>query len=438
MTAATMPLRPTPPVLLEARDVTQRYHQPNGQELEALRDVSLTVWEKEVVAFVGPSGCGKSTLLRILVGLMRPTSGEVRYRGEALSGVLHSAGMVFQSFALLPWLTVAENIAMGLEARGATPGEITHAVERTIDLVGLGGFANAYPKELSGGMKQRVGFARALAVEPEVLFMDEPFASLDPLTAEHLRSQVIEMWRDGTTKVSSLVVVTHSIEEAVFLAGRILVMGAHPGGVRAEIANALPYPRQERSVDFGAMVERLHAVLTDTLLPELKPAPAAAAAPRLVPFPRVHVAEVTGLLAHLVRRPEARTDVFDLAEGLGVDYDRMTAVVHAAEQLGYVTTPGDAVALTAEGRQLMAVEIEDRKVALRARLQQHPLFARVLAMLRQSEGELEDTDLLEDLTIFFPFIPAQALFETLVEWGRAVELLDHDPSRERLSLTTGG
>jgi len=430
MTAAT-----TPPVLLEARNLTQRYRQPNGQELEALRDISLTVREKEVVAFVGPSGCGKSTLLRILVGLMRPTSGEVRYRGEALSGVLHSAGMVFQSFALLPWLTVAENIAMGLEARGASPGETTQAVERALDLVGLGGFANAYPRELSGGMKQRVGFARALAVEPEVLFMDEPFGSLDPLTAEHLRSQVIEMWGDGANRVSSLVVVTHSIEEAVFLAGRIFVMGANPGVVRAEIANTLPYPRQERSADFGAMVERLHAVLTDTLLPEVKPA---AAAPRLIPFPRVHVAEVTGLLEHLIRRPEGRTDVFDLAERVGVDYDRMTAVVHAAEQLGYVTTPGDAVVLTAEGRQLMAVEIEDRKVALRSRLQQHPLFARVLEMLRQGEGELEDTDLLEDLTIFFPFIPAQALFETLVEWGRAVELLDHDPTRERLWLTVGG
>jgi NitT/TauT family transport system ATP-binding protein len=433
MTAAT-----TPPVLLEARNLTQRYRQPNGQELEALRDISLTVREKEVVAFVGPSGSGKSTLLRILVGLMRPTSGEVRYRGEALSGVLHSAGMVFQSFALLPWLTVAENIAMGLEARGASHGETTVAVDRALDLVGLGGFANAYPKELSGGMKQRVGFARAFAVEPEVLFMDEPFGSLDPLTAEHLRSQVIEMWRDRANKVSTLVVVTHSIEEAVFLAGRILVMGANPGVVRAEIANTLPYPRQERSADFGAMVERLHTVLTDTLLPEVKPAAAAAAAPRLIPFPRVHVAEVTGLLEHLVRRPEGRTDVFDLAEGVGVDYDRMTAVVHAAEQLGYVTTPGDAVALTAEGRQLMGVDVEARKVSLRSRLQQHPLFARVLEMLRQSEGELEDTDLLEDLTIFFPFVPAQSLFETLVEWGRAVELLDHDPTRERLWLTIGG
>ena len=432
----------SPPVLLEARNLTHRFRQPNGQELEALRDISLTVREKEVVAFVGPSGCGKSTLLRILIGLMRPTSGEVRYRGEPLSGVLNSAGMVFQSFALLPWFTVAQNIAMGLEARDrggrTTRGDIAKAVERALDLVGLGGFANAYPKELSGGMKQRVGFARALAVEPELLFMDEPFGALDPLTAEHLRSQVIAIWRDGATKVSSLVVVTHSIEEAVFLAGRIFVMGINPGAVRAEIANSLPYPRQERSADFAAMVERLHAVLTETLLPEVKPAAAAAATPRLIPFPRVHVAEVTGLLDHLARRPEGRADVFELAEGLGVDYDRMTAVAHAAEQLGYVTTPGDVVVLTLEGRHLSTVALEDRKAALRARLQQHPLFARLLEMLRQGEGELEDTDLLEDLTIFFPFIPAQALFETLVEWGRAVELLDHDPSRERLWLTNTG
>ncbi len=425
-----------PGVLLEAVNVSHSFRQPNGQELEALRNISLTIREREVVALVGPSGCGKSTLLRVLIGLMRPTSGEVRYRGEPLTGVLTSAGMVFQSFALLPWFTVAENIAMGLEARGALPAEVGQAVERAIDLVGLGGFANAYPKELSGGMKQRVGFARALAVEPEVLFMDEPFGALDPLTAEHLRSQVIAIWRDGATRVSSLVVVTHSIEEAVYLAGRIFVLGTNPGQVRAEILNTLPYPRQERSADFAAMVDRLHAVLTDTLLPEAE-RPEAAAAPRLVPFPRVHVGEVTGLLDHLARRADARADVFDLAESLGVDYDRMTAVTHAAEQLGYVTTPGDVVLLTPEGRQLIVAELEDRKAALRARLQKHPLFSRVLEMLRQAEGEVEDTDLLEDLTIFFPFIPAQALFETLVEWGRAVELLDHDPSRERLWLTNG-
>ena len=186
-------------VLLEAQHVTQRFRLPNGQNLEALRDVSLVVCEHEVVALVGPSGCGKSTLLRLFAGLARPVDGKVLYRGQALYGVLGAAAMVFQSFALLPWLTVAENVAMGLEARGVDGPARRDAVARAINLVGLDGFEQAYPKELSGGMKQRVGFARALAVAPEILLMDEPFGALDPLTAENLRSQVVDLWRDPAT-----------------------------------------------------------------------------------------------------------------------------------------------------------------------------------------------------------------------------------------------
>lgn len=427
------------PALLEARRISHRFPQPHGQTLEALRDVSIAIHAREVLAVVGPSGCGKSTLLRLLIGLTRPSEGEILYRGQPLDGVLGAAAMVFQSFALLPWLTVAENIAMGLEPRARRGGirgnGVPQAVERAIDLVGMGGFENAYPKELSGGMKQRVGFARALAVEPEILFMDEPFGSLDPLTAEHLRGQVVEIWRDGATKVSSLVVVTHSIEEAVFLAGRIVIMGTNPGHIREELANPIPYPRDERSPEFAAMVDRVHGILTATLLPEERPA--AAAPPRLIPFPRVHVAEVTGLLDHLLGRPGGSGPVFTLSEELGVDYDRMTAVARAAEQLGWVTTPGEVVQLTLDGRAVMSADVAERKVLTRARVRQHPLFARILEMLRQGveeEGEVEDTEVIEDLTIHFPFIPAEPLFATIVEWGRYTELLDHAPRAGKVWL----
>lgn len=416
--------------LLEAQHVTQRFTLPNGQILEALRDVSLAVWEHEVVALVGPSGCGKSTLLRLIGGLARPAEGKVLYRGQVLDGVLGTAAMVFQSFALLPWLTVAENVAMGLEARGLNGVARRDAVARAINLVGLDGFEQAYPKELSGGMKQRVGFARALAVAPEIMLMDEPFGALDPLTAENLRSQVVDLWRDPATGVNTLVVVTHSVEEAVFLAGRIVVFGSNPGHVREELVNPLPYPRQERSPDFEAMVDRLHAILTATLLPE--PAPAAAPQ-RLIPFPRVHVSEVTGLLDHLLTRPDGRGPLFELAEDLGVDYDRMSAVVRGAEQLGWVTTPGEVVQLTAPGRDVMAVDDAARKDATRARLSKQPLFARLLAMLKE-DGAVEDEEVLADLTIYFPFIPAGSLFATIVEWGRYAELLHHDADAGRLSL----
>ena len=426
-------------VLLEARRVSQRFRQPNGQVLEALRDVTLAVRPQEVVALVGPSGCGKSTLLRMLAGLARPAAGGVFYRGQPLDGILASAAMVFQSFALLPWFTVTANVGMGLEARGVAGAARRDAVARAINLVGLDGFEHAYPRELSGGMKQRVGFARALAVAPEILLMDEPFGALDPLTAENLRSQVVDLWRDPATGVNTLIVVTHSVEEAVFLASRIVVFGTNPGHIREELANPLPYPRRERSPEFEQMVERLHAILTATLLPEPEPQPAYAPQ-RLVPFPRVHVAEVTGLLDHLLTRPDGRGEVFHLAEDLGVDYDRMTAVTRAAEQLGWVITPGETVQLTAAGREVMSGDDAARKAATRTRLRQHPLFARVLAMLKEEleEGaepaEVEDEDIISDLTIHFPFIPAEQLFATIIEWGRYAEVLDHDPTAGRVTL----
>jgi NitT/TauT family transport system ATP-binding protein len=416
--------------LLDAQHVTQRFRLPNGQILEALRDVSLVVREHEVVALVGPSGCGKSTLLRLLAGLSRPSEGKVLYRGQPLDGVLGAAAMVFQSFALLPWFTVAQNVAMGLEARGVGGQARRDGVARAINLVGLDGFEQAYPKELSGGMKQRVGFARALAVAPEILLMDEPFGALDPLTAENLRSQVVDLWRDPATGVNTLVVVTHSVEEAVFLAGRIVVFGSNPGHVREELVNSLPYPRQERSPEFEAMVDRLHAILTATLLPEAAPA----APQRLIPFPRVHVSEVTGLLDHLLTRPDGKGPVFELAEDLGVDYDRMSAVVRGAEQLGWVTTPGEIVQLTQAGRDVMAMDDDARKDVTRARLSKQPLFARLIAMLKESEGSVEDEEVLADLTIYFPFIPADSLFNTIVEWGRYAELLEHTADAGRLAL----
>ncbi len=419
--------------MLEARHVSQRFTQPHGQSLEALRDVSMTVREREVVALVGPSGCGKSTLLRLLVGLARPTSGGVLYRGVPVDGVISSAAMVFQSFALLPWLTVEQNVVMGLAARGVGESDRRLAAARAIGHVGLAGFEGAYPRELSGGMKQRVGFARALAVEPEILFMDEPFGALDALTAENLRAQVVELWRDSSTGVSSLVVVTHSVEEAVYLAGRIVVFGTNPGHIREVVENPLAYPRDVRAPAFGDMVERLHAVLTDTLLPE--PERAASGTPgHLVPLPRVHVPEVFGLLAHLAGRPDQSGPVFELGERLGVDYDRMTAVVRAAEQLGWVTTPGEIARLTEAGKAVVTLDAAGRKAATRQRIQEHPLFVRVLGMLREADGTLDDDDLLADLTICFPFTKAQALIRTVVEWGRYAGLWDHDTKGGRLVL----
>ncbi|HEY6807679.1 MAG TPA: nitrate/sulfonate/bicarbonate ABC transporter ATP-binding protein [Gemmatimonadales bacterium] len=426
--------RPAGDVLLEARNVTQRYTLPHGAEFEALRGVSLAVREREVVALVGPSGCGKSTLMRILAGLAPPVAGEVLYRGQPVSGVLASAAMVFQSFALLPWLTVEQNVAMGLAAGRDLTRAGNSAVAHAIELVGLSGFEQAYPRELSGGMKQRVGFARALAVEPEILFMDEPFGALDALTAENLRAQVTELWQDPTTGVSTLIVVTHSVDEAVYLAQRIVVFGANPGHIREILENPLPYPRDPRTPVFQSMVDRLHAILTATLLPEGERI-AVGLPPRLIPFPRVHVPEVMGLLDHLAAREQESGSVFDIAEQLAVDYDHMTAVVRAAEQLGWVITPGEVVKLTPTGRLVVAADTADRKGIAKGRIAEHPLFARVLMMLREAEGgALDDDEVLADLTIMFPFSRASSVYRTLIEWGRYTGLLDHSARDHRLTL----
>ncbi|HSC58434.1 MAG TPA: nitrate/sulfonate/bicarbonate ABC transporter ATP-binding protein [Gemmatimonadales bacterium] len=429
MTDATMPSG----IVLEARGVIQRFRLPKQAEFEALRDISLTIREREVVALVGPSGCGKSTLLRLLAGLTRPTAGQVLYRGQAVEGVLASAAMVFQSFALLPWLTVEQNVAMGLAARGRQGTDHEAAVKHAIEAVGLDGFEQAYPRELSGGMKQRVGFARALAVEPEILFMDEPFGALDALTAENLRSQVVDLWQNPDTGVSTLVVVTHSVDEAVYLAGRIVVFGTNPGHIREVLDNPLPYPRDPRSPQFSAMVDRLHAILTATLLPEPERAAGGVAA-RLVPFPRVHVSEVMGLLDHLADRAEGGDSVFDIAEQLGVDYDRMTSVVRASEQLGWVVTPGEDVRLTTAGQQLVAGDSAERKALTRVRVMEHPLFARVVGMIKENDGAIEVDEVLADLTICFPFSRANGLLRTIIEWGRFAEVLDHEARNRRLVL----
>jgi len=265
--------------LAEARAVSKTFVRDEYQ-LAVLRDVSLTVRPSEVVAILGPSGCGKSTLLRILVGLIPPTTGEVLCHGARLRGIHPGAAIVFQNFALYPWLTVAENVRVGLYRRALQRDEENARITRAIDLVGLEGFEEAYPKELSGGMKQRVGIARAIVGGPELLCMDEPFSALDVLTAESLRSEVYGLWSRGDLGLKSMLLITHLIEEAVFLGDRIVIMGTNPGSVRETIANPLPHPREYRDPAFLALVDEIHAVITQVHLPDerRRPDPAGQAA----------------------------------------------------------------------------------------------------------------------------------------------------------------
>jgi len=249
------------PVSVSVRSVTKEYELPTGP-LVVLENVSLDVASGEFLAVVGPSGCGKSTLLRIMAGLIPPTSGDVLYNGEPLHAVNLDCAMVFQSFALLPWLTVLENVEIGLEARGLAPEERRRRANFYIDKVGLDGYEEAYPRELSGGMKQRVGFARALAVEPQVLLMDEPFSALDALTTINLREELIDLFRDPEIRISIAVLVTHTIEEAVELADRVIVLSSHPGQIVTDRRIELPRPRDRRDAAFNEIVSEIFALIT--------------------------------------------------------------------------------------------------------------------------------------------------------------------------------
>src|SRR6266481_5073692 len=256
-------------VLCEARNISQDFTLPNGQQLRVLEHVNVTVGASEVVALLGPSGSGKSTILRMLAGLIAPTHGEVFYHGHPLQGLNPGVAIVFQSFALYPWMTVTENVKVVLEVLRLAPHEIAQRTERGITRVGLGGFENAYPRELSGGMKQRVGMARALSVDPEILFLDEPFSQVDALTAESLRAEVIDIWSVQEHNLSSALMVSHDIKEVVYMADRIVVLGANPGVVQTITENTLPRPRDYRAPEFLKLVDHLHDLITGHALPDL-------------------------------------------------------------------------------------------------------------------------------------------------------------------------
>jgi NitT/TauT family transport system ATP-binding protein len=419
--------------LAEVRAVSKSFFR-NGHELVVLRDVSLGIPVGQVTAVLGPSGCGKSTLLRILTGLIAPTRGEVRYRGELLRGVNREASIVFQSFALYPWLTVAGNVGIALYGKRLDRAEIGDRVRQVIDLVGLEGFEEAYPKELSGGMKQRVGIARALVGAPELLCMDEPFSSLDVLTAESLRSEVYGLWTRGDLGLQGMLLITHLIEEAVFLGDRIVIMDANPGRIHEIIDNTLPHPREYRDPGFLALVDRIHGVITSLHLPDEPRPPPGAPSRRIAPLPRAEVGEIVGLLEVVHDHGDA-IDVFELAARLRLDLGRVILAVNAAEALGLVTTPRQEVRLTAPGLEFVQADPDARKRVFHRQLLGVPLFEFVLATLRGAPGMRLPTEVLkETFVMHLPYEPTETLLETFIAWGRYGELIGYDPERDEVYL----
>lgn len=251
-----------PETIINIENLSKSFKKAPSQHLLVLEDVNFKLQEGEIVALLGKSGSGKSTLLRIIAGLIAPSSGTVTYRGKPVTRPVEGIAMVFQSFALMPWLTVLENVELGLEAQGISREERRHRAIEAIDIIGLDGFESAFPKELSGGMRQRVGFARALVINPDVLLMDEPFSALDVLTAENLKSDLLELWKEKKTNTNGILLVTHNIEEAATLADRIVIFGNDPGYIRAELPVTLPQPRDPESPEYLALVDKIYTLMT--------------------------------------------------------------------------------------------------------------------------------------------------------------------------------
>ncbi|MGQ9850633.1 MAG: ABC transporter ATP-binding protein [Aggregatilineaceae bacterium] len=424
--------------LLELKGITQKYGR-GDRRFTAVDNVSLTIDEGEFVALLGPSGCGKSTLLRIITGLNRPAEGQVLYRGEPLRGVNPHATIVFQTFALFPWLTVQQNVEVALKARGVPPNLRAVRAIDLLDMVGLDGFETAFPRELSGGMRQKVGFARAMAVEPELLCLDEAFSALDVLSAESLRGELLELWLSGSIPTKAILMVTHNIEEAVFMADRVIVMDKQPGRVVADQKIDLPHPRQRKSPRFLEVLDRVYATLAGQTQPEhieLGSAPGEAGVTRALPD--VSIGELSGLLEFLNEMPGNRTDVYRLEQELNLGTDAVLQLTEAAELLGFATIAKGDIMLTPLGETFAEASILARKEIFASRIRRLPLFKWLLAMLKAAEKGRLDRDVIR-LALELEFSPEDAArqVEIAIQWGRYAELLAYDDSTETLYQETG-
>jgi len=424
--------------IIQARGVEKSFTQPDGKEIQVIAPLDLTVDSDTICALLGPSGSGKSTLLRILSGLATPSAGAVLWHGQPLNHHSPNVGIVFQSFALFPWLSVLENVEVPLVARGLPHPERHRESIQALAMVGLKGFENAYPKELSGGMKQRVGFARALAVKPEVLFMDEPFSALDVLTAENLRGELLELWQQNKIPTKSIFLVTHNIEEAVLLADRVVVLGTHPARIRADFHISLPRPRDRKSAEFLVYVDYIYKVMTKpeeelgplTKLPVLRK-------PSFQTLPHATAGGMAGLLEFLNDRGGSE-DLYHLAEDLLMEVDDLFPIVDMAVLLGFAESVQGDVTITAAGKEFADADIARRKKLFRDAVLSHVTVLQQIrnALERKSDHEVPLEFFRDVLDEHFPAEEAQRQLDTALNWGRYAEIFTYDSGSERLRMDT--
>jgi NitT/TauT family transport system ATP-binding protein len=426
--------------IIEVRQIEKFYAQPDGSRVQVIAPTDLAIYPGQILALLGPSGCGKSTLLRMMTGLSPASAGSVLWHGQPVRGESPNVSIVFQSFALFPWLTVLENVEAPLEARGFPPMERHKRALRIIDAVGLDGFESAYPKELSGGMKQRVGVARALVVEPEVLFMDEPFSALDVLTAETLRGELLELWLGNKIPTRAIFIVTHNIEEAVVLADRIIVLGKNPAHIHADFKVEMAQPRDRKAPRFVELVDAIYRVLThpdlrhDLVEAALITGPAVQHRPIMLPHTRP--GGMAGLL-EIVADQGGRVDLHRLADELSLEVDALLPTVDTAVLLGLLRVEeGDAI-ITPEGQEFARGDIQTRKNIFRkAALAHVPLLRQMEQSLKaKSDRTLPDEFFRDLLDEHFSEDEARRQLETAIQWGRYAEIFDYDAATGKLTLT---
>lgn len=422
--------------LIKAEKIYKTFDVKGHENTTILEDINLEVKEGEFLAILGPSGSGKSTLLRIIAGLVPASSGTVTYLGNAINGVNSGVAMVFQSFALFPWLTVLENVMLGLVSKNLSEDEKRNKSLNVIDIIGLDGFENAYPKELSGGMRQRVGIGRALVSDPDVLLMDEPFSALDVLTAENLRRDLLELWLDKKISTKSIILVTHGIEEAVYMADRAVILSAGPAKIVENITIDIPRWRDKKATDFTALVDRIYSLMTKK---EIRSSgPAIYHSKKITALPQVSAGALTGFL-ELLEDLNERTDLYKLADRLVMDIDDFFPIVELASLLSFAKVADGDIELTSEGIKFARATVLERKELFKDQLLKNVTFiAHMINVLQAKSNKHMNIEFFEDLiarTLGDQLGKAQ--IQLLVSWGRYAELLGYDEETKLVYLESG-
>ena len=426
-----------PVPLLEIDNVRKTFPRTDGGELLVLDGVSLHMKDGEIVGLLGRSGSGKSTLLRLIAGLSSPSAGNLAYRGDPIDGPPLGIAMVFQSFALFPWLTVYDNVALGLEAQQVPRADIRRRSLAAIDLIGLDGYESAYPRELSGGMRQRVGFARALVVHPQILLMDEPFSALDVLTAETLRTDFLDLWSDGRTPIKGVLLVTHNIEEAVLMCDRIMIFGSNPGRILTEIPVTLPQPRNRLDPSFAALVERIYVEMTLRR-------PATDAKVEGLPgqglgtiLPRVSSNLLSGLMETLASEPfNGKADLPEMASLLQMEIDELFPVAETLQMLRFAQLEGGDIRLLDAGAAFARATVDERKKIFARQLVAYvPLAAHVRRVLDERASHVAPMSRFSDeIEDYMTPEAAEGTLRAVISWGRYAELFAYDDEKARFSL----